>query len=123
MLKRIWLSFFLVSILPALGWGQVVLRWPIQPGVDTRADVERTLGQPTRTLSENFSSYNPPAGYRSYLVEYRAGSDLVDRVEMALATPVARGELIQELRLPDRAELVGVTSEGKALEFFGSPAF
>ena len=90
----------------------------LQPGKSTRADVERTLGQPVRTVSATLFEYSLADGPGSILVEFRPDA-VVDRIERRFVKPVSRTALLRSLGLPETPEEKGTNREGKLVEYFG----
>lgn len=90
----------------------------LQPGKSTRADVERTLGQPVRALSATQFEYAVSDGPGSVLVEFR-GNAVVDKIERRFTRPVSRAAMLRSLGLPETPEEQGTNREGKLVEYFG----
>ena len=88
----------------------------ITPGASKRDDVARVLGQPVRSISSSLLEYAPPAGIAKLEVEYRAGSDVVDRIEIYFDRPISRQALIQKFGLTQ--EDAKKSTEGKLVEYF-----
>ena len=95
----------------------------LQPGLHTRAEVDRILGAPIRTLSANSYEYKPPAGAARLVVQYGTGAGIVERIEATFLKPYSRATMTQALNLPEQAQQSLVGKDGKLLEFFGEPAF
>lgn len=91
----------------------------IQPGLSTREDVNKILGQPINTVSETTFEYALPSGSGKIFIEYRADSSIVDRIERYFLKPVSRAALVKSLSLPETAEEKEKTKEGKLVEYFG----
>lgn len=90
----------------------------LQPGKSTRADVERTLGQPVRAVSATVFEYQLSDGPGSVLVEFRSG-EVVERIERVFPKPISRSALLRSLGLPDTPEEQGTNRDGKLVEYFG----
>jgi len=95
----------------------------IKPGSSTRADVARLLGQPVKQISETMVEHGPQSGTGAIYVEYRAGSELVGRIEVYLVDNVLRETLIQGLKLTVQPEVRKNNSKGRLIEYFGSPRY
>jgi protein-disulfide isomerase len=92
----------------------------LEPGVSTRAQVEQALGRETSKVSGTLSEYPPQPGTARILVEYAAGTDVAERIEVFFAKPAPRDSLAGSLGL--RAPTA--TAAGSRLrEFYGSPQF
>lgn len=89
----------------------------ITPGASKRDDVARILGQPVRSIGSSLVEYAPPAGFAKVEVEYRTGSDLVERVEVYFDSPLSRQALIQKFGLTQAD--AKKSTEGKLVEYFG----
>lgn len=94
----------------------------LTPGSSSRNDAARVLGQPARTLSPALVEYAPSAGIAKVEVEYRAGSAIIERIEVYLLQPVSRAALLQRFNLPQQANAQKTNAEGKLIEFFGGSA-
>jgi len=95
----------------------------ITPGVSSRSEVAKVLGQPVRTISATVFEYKAPAGIARVEVEYGAGSSVVERLEVYFLKPISRSALIQKLDLTSymntpRADAQGRNSQGKLVEYF-----
>ena len=91
----------------------------VTPGASTRNDVARALGQPVRTISTTLFEYKPPAGIAKIEAEYRAGSAIVERLEVYFVRPVSRPAMIKQFNLPQQADARKTDAEGKLVEYFG----
>jgi len=94
----------------------------LQPGVSTRSEAIRVLGRPMRTLSATLFEYTPPAGAEKLLVEYRRGSEVIERIESHFIDPVSRDAMIAALKLPQQADARKTNAQGKLVEYFGQDA-
>lgn len=94
----------------------------LTPGTSTRAEVEKSLGQPARTEGR-VSAYPAPAGSEiaSIVVQYRTGSDIAERIEVYFPDPADRSGVLRALKIPDKPEATK-TVNGKLVEYFGFPA-
>lgn len=88
------------------------------PGTTTRSEVASVFGQPVRTISATLLEYAPPAGLAKVEAEYRAGSAIVERLEVYFVRPVSRQALVQQFALPQVAEKK-TSIDGKLVEYFG----
>lgn len=91
----------------------------IQPGLSTRADVEKVFGQPVQSINPTLFEYALKNGSGKIFVEFRAKDFVVDRIERRFAKPVSRSALIRSLNLPENSEEKGTNKEGKLVEYFG----
>lgn len=91
----------------------------LQPGLSTRADVEKVLGNPVQSISHALFEYSLPSGSGKIIVEYRAKDFVVDRIERQFLKPVSRAALIRSLNLPENPEEKRLNKEGKLEEYFG----
>lgn len=92
----------------------------LKPGLSTRDDVAKALGQPVNKVSETMFEYNPQKETGKIYVEYRKGSPVVDRIEVYFLKPIPRESLIKVLKLPEQAEAKKADSKGRLVEYFGS---
>ena len=90
----------------------------LQPGKSTRAEVDRALGAPVRSVSATVFEYALSGAPGSILVEFRSG-DVVDRIERRFPKPISRGALLRSLGLPDAPEDQRTDHDGKLVEYFG----
>jgi hypothetical protein len=90
----------------------------ITPGSSTRADVAKVFGQPVRSISPTLVEYAPPQGIAKVEVEYRNGSEIVERIEVYFLRPISRPALLQQFALPQGAEKKASTN-GALVEYFG----
>ena len=65
----------------------------LQPGLSTRADVEKVFGQPVQSVSPTLFEYALPAASGKIYVEFRAKDFVVDRIERRFNKPVSRAAL------------------------------
>jgi len=90
----------------------------LTPGSSTRGDVAKVLGQPVRSISPTLVEYAPPQGIAKVEVEYRNGSEIVERIEVYFLRPISRPALVQQFALPQGAEKKANTN-GALVEYFG----
>lgn len=109
----------LLACLP--GMGQSKYNNQIQPGLNTRADVDAVLGQPVRAINANRFEYPPPAGASRLTVLYRNGSNVVDLIQLEFPK-TSRASMLQALKLPDQPDATAIT-EGHLVEYFGAEKF
>jgi hypothetical protein len=88
----------------------------ITPGSSTRAQVTKVLGQPVRS-NGTVSEHRPPQGIAKVEVEYRSGSDLVDRIEVYFVRPISRQALLQQFSLPQTSDKKASAGD-KLIEYF-----
>jgi hypothetical protein len=89
----------------------------IEPGKSTRAEAEKVFGAPVKTVSSTRYAYKPTRGNSSIEIEY-TDAQLVDRIEVFLAPPLARDAVIRGFNLPTNAD--GTESrEGRLTEYYG----
>lgn len=88
----------------------------ITPGSSTRTQVTKVLGQPVRS-NGTVSEYRPPQGIAKVQVEYRSGSDLVDRIEVYFVRPISRQALLQQFSLPQSSDKKASAGD-KLIEYF-----
>jgi len=74
----------------------------LTPGTSTRADVERTLGQPVNKVSQTLHEYGPKWSARKIFVQYNA-SAVVERIEVLLADPVSPSDARMYFRFAEAA--------------------
>jgi hypothetical protein len=90
----------------------------LQPGLNTRRDVEAVLGKPVRTLIANVLEYAAPDGASHLVVQYRPGVEVIDLIQVDLSQPNSRADVLQSLGLAQQPEASGV-KEGRFTEYFG----
>ncbi len=114
-------SHFLLSSLPAYAQTAIdnLVRSSLIPGQATRAQVESALGKPVQSLSGTLSEFAPPPGPRSgkVYVQYGAGTDKAERIEIVLAAPQSKTEAASGLGLGE-ATSSKANARGKLEEFF-----
>jgi|GEM_PF-6248530 len=120
MTKMLVTNFWVLAICAA-GFGQSAFQ-DITPGASTRNDVERVLGQPVRSRGASAFEYKAPDGIARLEVEYRAGSAIVERIEVYFLRPISRAALVQKYSVPQRADAKKANAEGKPVECFGGSA-
>jgi hypothetical protein len=78
----------------------------LTPGQSTRADVERVLGQPVKSVSKTLVEYKSPEAAGKLFVQYRNDSPaaIVERIEMACPDYACAVAGISQLRPPDEEE-------------------
>ncbi len=92
-------------------------------GTSTRDHVQRTLGAPVRQVSDVVFQHGPQQGTGPILAHYAAGTQVVERIEVAFVQPIVRSVLVSRV-LGDQPPEARKTSLDKALlEFFGAPRF
>lgn len=111
----------LVLSICAIGFGQSAFQ-DITPGASTRTDVERAFGQPVRSLGAAAFEYKAPDGIAKLEIEYRAGSAVVERIEVYFLRPISRAAPLQKYSLPQRADARKANADGKPVECFGGSA-
>jgi len=111
-----------MTIIYALCIPQSKYKNELQPGVSTRRDAIRVLGQPIRTLSTTLFEYTPPAGAEKLIVEYRRGSDVIERIESHFIDSFSRDAMIAALKLPQQADVRKTNAQGKLVEYFREDA-
>jgi hypothetical protein len=93
--------------------------WPgIQPGISTRAEVERVAGAAVQAVTQTLVEYNGAKPGDRAFVQYRA-TGVVERVEVLLASPMDRATLIRNLGL-GQPEVSRQNARGQTEELFGS---
>ena len=93
----------------------------LDPGASTRAQVEKTLGRPVRQVSPTLYEYPPGPGIGKIEVEYRAGSDVADRIELHFLTEVTQAALAKKLNLTS-PQSQKRNAQGNLVEYFEVPA-
>ena len=104
-------------------FGQTAYRG-LTPGRSTRADVERVLGRPVRVVEEPLFEYGPQRDAQKIYVQYDGETQVADRIELVLASPARRADVIRDLRLrlPLKATAARQNAKGRLEEHFGAPA-
>ena len=91
----------------------------LQPGLSTRADAEKALGNPVQSLSPTLFEYKLPSGSGKIFIEFRSKDFVVDRIERQFLKPVSRAALMRSLNLPENPEEKRLNKDGKLEEYFG----
>src|SRR5687768_595265 len=89
----------------------LIFGWPIfcfaqasysglTPGVSTRADAERALGNPVRAISETLIEYAGRQKILKLYVQYRTNGGPLERIEILLSAPQAADQIFYESGLP-----------------------
>jgi hypothetical protein len=91
----------------------------LQPGLSTRSEVEKVLGQPVQSINPTLFEYPLASGLGKIYVEFRAKDFVVDRIERRFDRPISRSALIRSLNLPENPEETGTNKDGKLMEYFG----
>lgn len=117
-MKKCLVSLFFILMSGVACVGQSSFQ-EITPGTSTRTDVARVFGKPLRTISATCLEFNPPEGIAKLEVEYGAGSDIVERVEVYFVRPVSRAALIKKFSLPQQAAATQKNPDDRLVEYFG----
>jgi hypothetical protein len=120
MLKRGVTTLWFVLLVGAASWAQTGFLGLV-PGQSTRQDAVRALGQPVRTVSATLLEFSPQSGTGKIEVGLRAGSDVVERIEVHFLRPIVRTALLQQLGLPEAPATSGNT-QGRLVEYYGGSA-
>lgn len=100
-----------------------VTKWKsLQPGVTTRAEVDRVLGAPSRSITDRLIVYNPQEGTGRVVVEYREGSGIVNRIEIDLTSPLVRAALVETFALSGTSSTRQAAPDGALVEYFAGDA-
>lgn len=92
----------------------------LTPGVSKKTEVDRTLGNPVRSISATAYAYQPSDGIAGVEVEYDTTLSVVERIEVSFLKPITRSALIQKFELSQALEASKTNSEGKLTEYYGS---
>ncbi len=71
----------------------------LTPGISTRADAERVLGNPVRAISETLIEYSGGGKILKSYVQYRPGSGTVERIEVLFSAVQTADQIFRELGL------------------------
>lgn len=91
----------------------------VTPGTSTRAQTERLLGKAVKNVSATLAEYSAGAQADKIYVQYRAETDIVERIEILYAEGVAKAEIIGKLRLP-RESASKVNARGNIEEYYST---
>lgn len=75
----------------------------VEPGVSTRAEAEKVFGAPTAQVSSVRYAYAPSGGTSGIEIEYTA-AQIVVRIDLSFAPPLARDAVVRGLNLPTDAD-------------------
>lgn len=99
-----------------------VTKWKgIEPGKSTRADVERQLGTPARSITARLLVYSGQSGLGRIVVEYRDNA-VADRIEVGLLDSIPRTAAMEAFNLGSIRAVKKPQPDGKAAEYFGGDA-
>lgn len=90
----------------------------ITPGASTRTDVAGVFGKPVRTVNATRFEYKAPDGLAKLEIEYRAGSAVVERIEVYFLRPIARTTFIKRFNLPQQADARKMDGKQNLVEYF-----
>jgi hypothetical protein len=91
----------------------------LDPGWAKQVDVAKVLGEPQLKIADVLHEHKPQDGTGAIFVEYRLGSDVVDRIEVKLKSPTDRAAIIEAMRLSPSPVASSVGSSGALVEYFG----
>jgi hypothetical protein len=80
-MKRSFVATTLILLIFGLASAQSTYKG-LTPGRSTRAEVERVLGRPAKTVSATLIEYRPQPLTSKIFVQYRVGSPVVERIEV-----------------------------------------
>ena len=96
-----------------------LVKTDLLPGHASRADTDRILGQPVRVISGTLSEYRSPGGGNDKIyVQFSAGSDKAERVEIVLSKQMTEAEAVSGLGLSGSNSTSRVNARGKLEQFF-----
>jgi hypothetical protein len=121
-MKRILHSALLISLSCLMAVAQSKYNNQIQPGLTTRSEVDKFLGQPKQALKATLFEYTPPQGASRLLIQYRTGADVVEIVQVDLPQTYTRASMLQALHLPEQPDF-RATQNGRLIEYFGGNKF
>ena len=116
------IAVLLIVLSCAMCLGQSRFNNQIEPGLSTRADVDRALGQPLRAVNASLLEYPPPAGAARLAVKYRTGSNVVDVIQVDFPKSYSRAAILNSLKLPEQPDVTNVR-DGHLQEYFGGTRF
>ena len=122
MLHRTPAALFLALIACAACLAQTPYKG-LTPGRSNRAEVEKILGSPAREVSATLIEYGPQGDAQKVFVQYGSAAPVAERIEIELANPAPRPDLIRLLRLPQQATAAKKNSKERLEEYFGEPIF
>ncbi len=93
----------------------------ITPGVSTRSDVDKFLGEPVKQESATLFEYKPPTGAARLDIGYRADG-VVFYVNAMFTQTYPRQTLVQAFGLPSQPQPTMI-AQAHLDEFFGAPAY
>jgi hypothetical protein len=91
----------------------------LTPGKSTKAEVQKTLGQPLRQLSPTLAEYKS-GGAEQIFVQYLSGSDEVARIEATYTNAMERATVLGTVNLPPRSMGWQVNSKNRLEEYFSA---
>jgi hypothetical protein len=98
----------------------------LTPGKSTRAAAERVLGQPVRKVSETLVEYRPMPLTGKIFVQYRAGEDVAERIEVLCRLANSNcNDLTKKwgLQLTADPEAVKSLDDGKLVNYYRGPQY
>jgi hypothetical protein len=136
-MMRYWAAAFLVLQTCTLAPGQTQLHGLVA-GQSVRADVDKLAGQPVKFYSQTLVEYHPSDlkvwtnNITKLYVQYRVDSPIVERMELLLARPTNRADVMKTLNasaaashqpnLPDKPAAHGKNGD-HLVEYFGPPYY
>jgi hypothetical protein len=98
----------------------------LSPGRSTKAEVERVLGRPVKQVSGTLVEYKSMALTGKIFVQYRAGTDVVERIEILCRLPNSTCKDFANkwgLQLPADPEAVKAGTDGMLVNYYGGPQY
>ncbi|MGQ0762036.1 MAG: hypothetical protein ACT4OT_08470 [Acidobacteriota bacterium] len=92
----------------------------LTPGVSTRGDAERVLGQPVSKMSETLFEYSAQRNQQKVYIQYHQESAVIDRIEAIFDRPIDRSSLANLLGIAQQADTTKWDSKGRLEEYFGA---
>ena len=90
----------------------------LRPGTSVRTDVERAFGPPVRDVSKTLAEYTSGSQGQRIFAQYRSDSDVLERLEVVYAPPRERGQVLQDLALPEQPSASNTSDIGRHEEYF-----
>ena len=118
-MKKILHAATTVFLLVGIATGQTPFMG-LTPGTSSRADAERSLGQPITNISETLLEYRPKEPGQKLYVQYGGGTGLIDRIEVIFESAAPRAVLASLLGLGQKADSTKWDSKGRIEEYFGA---
>lgn len=92
----------------------------LEPGVSTKVDAARALGEPVFSMGDILLEYAARGGTGAIFVELRTSGEIVDRIEVRMPPNTTRPALAALVALPAAPNATRKDRAGALLEYYGN---